>query len=167
MPLSNDFLRQARRLAGLDSRRPLQINLRRSVSAAYYSLFHLFTDELVSSMVPGNPSALRSRVGRALQHAEMKEVCMDFKKAQTPPKLLAVIGGPISPELREIANAFIQLQQQRHSADYDPGFKLSRSTVLDSVSSAELVFASWKVLRGGDEANVFLAALAFGKRWDR
>jgi len=40
MSLHADLLDQAEQLAQLDPRRPKQANLRRSVSSAYYALFH-------------------------------------------------------------------------------------------------------------------------------
>ena len=41
MTLAADLLKQAERLAKLEPKRPKQASLRRSISAAYYSLFHL------------------------------------------------------------------------------------------------------------------------------
>ena len=51
MSLHGDLLRQARHLAAKEPRRPLQASLRRAVSAAYYSLFHLLVDEAVNRMI--------------------------------------------------------------------------------------------------------------------
>lgn len=43
MSLPNELLAQARHLATKEPRRPRDASLRRSVSAAYYALFHLLT----------------------------------------------------------------------------------------------------------------------------
>ena len=43
--LSDDLLLQAKHLQQLDKLKPKQANLRRAVSSAYYSLFHLLIDE--------------------------------------------------------------------------------------------------------------------------
>jgi uncharacterized protein (UPF0332 family) len=45
------LLEQAVTLARLDSRRPKQANLRRSISAAYYALFHLLIDEACRAQI--------------------------------------------------------------------------------------------------------------------
>jgi hypothetical protein len=43
--LASDLLDQASTLAGLDPMKPKQASLRRAISAAYYSVFHLGTSE--------------------------------------------------------------------------------------------------------------------------
>ena len=167
MGLAEDLLSQASHLAELDQRRPKQANLRRAVSASYYALFHLLVAEAVQKMVPVQPRGLMSKASRSFQHGEMREVCNRFRTATEPAWLTALIGSNISPDLKEGARFFIELQDARHSADYDPGFRLSRTGALDLVRSAEEAFRSWAKVRGHTEGNVFLTALVFGKRWDR
>lgn len=43
--MHQDLLEQAIKLAKLDIRKPKQANLRRSISSAYYALFHLLVDD--------------------------------------------------------------------------------------------------------------------------
>jgi hypothetical protein len=117
-------------------------------------------------MVPAQPPALRSRASRALQHRELKDVCKDFQNPN-PAKLANLLGGPVSANLRRIAKTFVDLQEERHAADYDIALKLSQSAVLSSVANAEKAFADWNAIRNTNEANVFLAALVFGKGWNR
>ena len=45
MSLATDLLDQASILSGLDPMEPKQASLRRAISAAYYSLFHLLIDD--------------------------------------------------------------------------------------------------------------------------
>ena len=45
MSLASDLLDQANTLAGLDPKKPKQASLRRAISAAYYSGFHLLIDD--------------------------------------------------------------------------------------------------------------------------
>ena len=45
MSAADDLLAQARFLVGKENRRPLQVSLRRSVSATYYALFHFMGEE--------------------------------------------------------------------------------------------------------------------------
>src|SRR4051794_37786887 len=71
MSLHDDLLIQAEQLAQLDSRRPKQANLRRAVSSAYYSLFHLLTAE--ASALYAEEPGLASRINQTLDHGEMKK----------------------------------------------------------------------------------------------
>jgi uncharacterized protein (UPF0332 family) len=164
MPLPVDLMRHARELATRRGR-PSQVNLRRATSAAYYALFHLFVNEVIERMVPSEPPILRLRAARAVQHGEIKQVCIDFRNP--PKKLQPLLGQQVSSELRVIAKIFIDLQDDRHTADYDVSVHLSQSAVLNSVTNAETAFDLWKRLRLTSEANIFLAAIVFGKRWDR
>ncbi len=166
MALCDEFLKQARSLAHRKGR-PSQINLRRSTSAAYYAVFHLLIHEAVELLVPAQPSGLRAKASRAMQHGEIKDICGRFQGAKAPGKLKMLLPHTLSTQLRFIAKTFVDLQEERHSADYDIGLKLSQSAALRSVANAEDLFTQWASIRNSDEANVFLTALVFGKRWDR
>jgi hypothetical protein len=165
MALCDEFLKQSRALARRRGR-PSQINLRRATSAAYYAVFHLLIKEAVESMIPAQPPGLRAKASRALPHADLKAVCKGFQGLQHD-RLATLLGGPIPPELRRISKTFVDLQEERHAADYDINLKLSQSAVLSSVANAENVFADWQLIRHTDQAKVFLAALVFGKGWNR
>ena len=49
MAFADDLLEQAYHLANKENDNPTQASLRRSVSTAYYALFHLLIDEAVSN----------------------------------------------------------------------------------------------------------------------
>jgi len=166
MALHDDFLGQAKGLARRRGR-PSQINLRRATSAAYYALFHLLIAEAVNRMIPAQPSSLRARAARAFQHGEMKEVCVAFKAPSSPKKLIPLLGPAVSTELRSIAETFVDLQEERHAADYDISLVLSQSSALNSIANVESAFQAWGKIRATEEVNVFLAALILGRRWDR
>jgi hypothetical protein len=97
----------------------------------------------------------------------MKEICIAFKAAGSPKKLVPLLGPAVSTELRSVAETFVDLQDERHAADYDISLVLSQSAALSSVANAESAFQSWRAISATEEANVFLAALIFGRRWDR
>ncbi|MDQ2802961.1 MAG: hypothetical protein M3Y41_09870 [Pseudomonadota bacterium] len=52
-----------------------EINRRRAVSAAYYALFHLFTEDGADRIAHGSSGVVRARVARAYEHAQMRRVC--------------------------------------------------------------------------------------------
>ncbi|MES2391818.1 MAG: hypothetical protein V4555_09260 [Acidobacteriota bacterium] len=164
MNLAHDLLIQARHLAGLDAGRPKQANLRRASSAAYYSLFHFLIWES-ARIVPKTPAGLRDRVCRTFHHNEMKQVCLPFSRGTLTPVVAALLHGPPSREIRSIAKIFVDLQEIRHNADYDLAAHFSRLETLQTIERSESAQAAWGRIRNSDEANVFLAALAFGARW--
>jgi hypothetical protein len=167
MGLADDLLEQAKLLTTLDRGKPRQASLRRAESAAYYSLFHLLVADAAQRLVPHSQLELRNRVSRIFQHAEMKRVCKQFHQGATTPALHALLSGPISTELQFAAEIFVAAQEARHSADYDIGSRYTRSKTVSLVHNVELAFIAWRSIRSSDEADVFLAALAFASRWDR
>lgn len=84
-----------------------------------------------------------------------------------PPHLQAVIPDPrdFPPGLSTIARTFYQVQAERHRADYDPSYRLTRKETGAIVSRVEWAFAEWRVVRGTDAARVYLVALMMGERW--
>lgn len=165
MRLAEDLLAQAKILIQLDARRPKQANLDRAVSTSYYALFHLFIAEAVQHLCPApKTKALMDRMSRAFQHGEMKTVCRQFEQKVAPDILATLIPNGTSPHLREIASIFVNLQEERHAADYDVGTRFSREHALAAWTTAERAFELWGALQRS-EANVFLTALAFGARW--
>ena len=167
MALADDLLTQAHRLATMDTGIPSQANLRRAVSSAYYSLFHLLIFEAVQQAVPSTPAGLRERASRAFSHAEMKKVCARFTGARLTDDLIPLLSHGILPELLSVAEIFESLQEWRHIADYDVSFTFLRADALTSIGEARRAFSDWNLIRNTDEATVFLAALAFGARWSK
>lgn len=49
--------------------------------------------------------------------------------------------------LREVANAFVQLQEYRHTADYDNTKKWSRTETLAQIDLAEQLFQNWRTIK--------------------
>ena len=128
-----DLIVSARLLAEYPRRgRPPEANLRRSISTTYYALFHCLAENC-ADMVVGGPSARRRsreawrRVYRSLDHGPARRRCGERD---------AVSG--YTSEIRRFAQIFIQMQDLRHSADYDPGAEVpSREEVIQYISDAE------------------------------
>jgi uncharacterized protein (UPF0332 family) len=159
--LHKDLLEQARLLARKEPRRPLQASLRRAISASYYALFHLLVDEATRRMFAGNDrAALRGCLARAFVHADMKRVAQQFSAGAVSPKLEPALNGQVpQPELVQIAETFVDLQQARHEADYDTMRRFTRQDVVDLVDRAERAFHDWRTVRRSVQADVFLAGL--------
>jgi len=73
---------------------------------------------------------------RTLDHRRLLDLCSDVKKPDLPKKLkpYAPAGG-FGPEIQALATAVIELQEKRHSADYDP---MSRVKTADALLAVEL-----------------------------
>ena len=165
MSLPADLLQQARFLAVKEPRRPLQANLRRAVSSAYYAVFHLLVDAATSRMLRGSERAgLRSCVARAFGHGTMRQVAQQFSANRVSSKLSPGLNGqPLQKEVIYIAATFVELQQARHEADYDTMRSFTRREVIDLVEQVERAVLAWSVVRASVQADTFLAGLlAFG-----
>lgn len=157
------LIHQARGLAQLDPTRPQQTNLRRAVSAAYYALFHFLVDQSCRNVM-GTRHELaphRQVLGRAFSHSTMKSACASFaggtlRKSVSKglPDEFAIPQG-----IRRLATAFVDLQKQRHYADYDLTEQFKRSNVLFAIRDVERAMAEFKQLSSSPEKKFFLACL--------
>lgn len=75
---SDDLLAQAKDLAFKEKKKPRQASLRRAVSSAYYSLFHLLLDEAAALVAGAGPlkskTDLRRLVGRSFTHDRQTQI---------------------------------------------------------------------------------------------
>jgi uncharacterized protein (UPF0332 family) len=171
MSLAEELLAHARFLANLDPRTTSQANIRRAISAAYYAVFHLLAAEVAAQVSPGIPAGLRERTQRVLDHGQMLKVAKAFSQAgSTRAKGLPddiVLPNSVSQELASIANIFKELQEARHLADYDVLRQFNPIDADTMARKAEKVFKDWKTEKGSSNTPVFLAAMIFGRDWNR
>ena len=153
MPFPDDLLEQAYDLAHKEPTDPKQASLRRAVSTAYYALFHLLIDEAVSKWAVERQ---RSRLARTFEHDKMKGICNDVLNTVKS-------GGSVPPELNTVAHNFIQLQQHRHTADYDNSKQWSRTDVLNVLTLATDAFVAWRAISTHDAAQDYLLRLFLPK----
>lgn len=128
-----ELLVLARRLL----KRPSQAALRRAVSTAYYALFHLLIYEAVRKINGAKARHLDAPLSRTFEHARMKEAATAFAgpELREPQRFgFSERGGAVGvagrnvkkpprlnpPPLKEVATTFIDLQEARIRADYDP-----------------------------------------------
>jgi len=153
MPFPEDLLQQAYDLAYKETTDPKQASLRRAVSTAYYALFHLLIDEAVGKWAIERQ---RSILARTFEHSKMKAICDDVLKSFKG-------GGGLPPELNTVAHNFIQLQQHRHTADYDNSKQWSRTDVLNVLTLATDAFNAWLAISTQDAAQDYLLQLFLPK----
>jgi hypothetical protein len=171
MSLAEELLEHARFLANLDPHATSQANIRRAISAAYYAVFHLLSAAVAEQVSPGFPAGLRECTQRVLGHSQMFNVAKAFSlqgknEAKGLPKGF-VLPDPISQELASVSNGFKDLQEARHTADYDVLKQYNPGDELALVQQAEKIFKDWNTEKNSKNAPVFLAAMIFGKDWNR
>jgi hypothetical protein len=129
---------------------PRQADMRRAVSAAYYALFHLLTSEAAGNWKNIDQQA---RFARMFDHSKMKTASSKISKQQAPtdPALT-----PIFDNLKLVADNFVNLQQQRHSADYDNSKIWSLTQVFEAIIQAQDAMQAWMIIRNEGMAQDFL-----------
>lgn len=179
-PAPKRLLEQARQLALREKKKPIQMSLRRAVSAAYYAVFHLLVRDASRSLTRASDKRLRLLLPRAFVHEEMAQACRTFAAAGKKPAIIATLypGLVIPPELSGVAEAFIALQRARHDADYATHRNWTRTMALSEVERAEQAFLDWEKVRPRsnragnsvpapaviEAARLFLAWLVFQKK---
>jgi hypothetical protein len=149
---AEDLLKQAILLARKEPKNPNQASLRRSVSTAYYALFHLLIQE-----ASANWSRTDTRVflARAFNHRTMKDASTRAENAFYDP----AVNAQVVSRLRAVARAFRELQEQRHLADYSNATRWDRVRALAKVQQAQNAFADWKSIRNEHIAQRYLISL--------
>lgn len=160
------LMEQARALAEMDPTRPRQASLRRSISTAYYSVFHLLVQDY-TRMFSSDPVA-QAAIGRTLNHKDITAVARDFSSPQPRlPEALKSHTFVVPPELTAVARAFPDLQDERHDADYDLSLTYTRAEALLIVSAAEQTFTNWQKTRLDPLARIFLACFQLKAVWNQ
>jgi hypothetical protein len=149
---AEDLLKQAFLLLNKESKNPTQASLRRSVSTAYYALFHLLIQEASANW---SRSDTREYLARAFEHKTMKDASTRAENAayepSVPPQVVA--------RLRSVARTFRELQLQRHLADYSHATKWDRTKASAKVNQSKTAFSDWKSIRNEYVAQRYLVSL--------
>jgi hypothetical protein len=153
-------------LAATPGRKPRQVNLRRSVSSAYYAVFHhvltTVADEFVGKGLRG--AGRYTLVYRSVDHAAIRRICNEAVAGKPSSKLQKLLPADgFGRELSIFADNFLRLQKQRNDADYDSGL---------TFTSVDASFASFLAHQAIDEFNaasvearkLFLTILLFPPR---
>ena len=134
MAFADDLLKDAHHLAARGGKNPRQSSLQRAVSTAYYALFHLLIGDFVLNW--RRPDQ-RVRLGRMFDHRKMIQAKLSRAPRRTP----------LRTNLKKVIDAFAQLQEDRHTADYDFGRNWSRVDVTNTLALADEAFIAWRNVR--------------------
>jgi hypothetical protein len=123
-------------------------------------LFHLLIDD-ASQRWNGSAAAMTA-IERGFTHGLMKSSSEQFRS----PRWLDWHGTSrmVPPGLQRVARSFVNLQQQRHSADYNNYRRWTFSEVLDVIDDTEAAFQDWSSVRMDPVAGDYLLSMLLGKR---
>lgn len=138
--LSDGYLDTAQLLAESGEGSPTQTSIRKSISCTYYAIFHGLACELANSLI-GAPVAGRSNkawveVYRGLDHGTCQAACKKAVKISFP------------EAVQDFAHIFVQMQEYRKRADYDPLFRPSQR---DAMGLIEIVRVALEALKQVDD----------------
>jgi uncharacterized protein (UPF0332 family) len=172
MSLHFDLLEQSKHLLNRESRRPKQASLRRAVSSAYYSLFHLLIYEACKTLVVDEDTI--GMIARAYDHGKMSKISKSFAMGDLPRKLRPLKSTfsdparkPIVDRLKSVARTFVDLQDARHEADYNLRKRFNRAEVKDLIDLVESAFSDWNLIRKDDLARIYLTCFLLFDTWDK
>jgi|SRR5579872_4676984 len=158
MAFAEDLLKQAFLLARKEPKNPSEASLRRSVSTAYYALFHLLVRDASANW---RRSDTRDYLARAFDHATMKKASTRIENAD-----YTGIDPALASKLKSVGRAFRELQEQRHLADYSYATKWDRVGVLSKIEQARSAFVAWESIRKEYLAQRYLVALLVSYKED-
>jgi uncharacterized protein (UPF0332 family) len=152
MAYPEDLLEDAKSAIAATGKRPRQSQLRRAVSTAYYSAFHLLVADFVANWrLPEQ----RARLGRMFEHRRMSGPALEYGDKSRPT--------PAEQDLKQLIAKFTQLQKDRHEADYNVGKIWSRTDAKRTIDLADEIFTTWRRIRKRKSAQHHLLSM-FGAR---
>ena len=130
---ATDFLDTAQELLRSSRGAPRQANLRKACSAVYYALFHTICATCAGTLTVRGTRRAWTQVYRAVDHGTASKKC----------KKLEEMGFPA--EIVDFADLFVQMQEKRHRADYDPHERLYKSAVETDIKAATAIIAAFVI----------------------
>ncbi len=159
MAYHDELLQQAKELVHRNPDNPTQADLRRSVSSAYYALFHLLIFE---ACLNWSNDISRPGLARMFDHGMMKKVS---KRVNDTSKMPYVGEDPVMVgKLRSFAGLFVQLQEQRHEADYNVKDAWTVTQSLNEILAANRAFVTWQEIRTEKISQDYLVSLLIRPR---
>lgn len=136
--------------------KPSQVNLRRATSAAYYALFHRLARSCADLLVGGEGAAKSKHAWRqtyrALNHGSACDACKQKMVLSKFPK-----------GIEDFGHAFVAMQEKRHSADYDPHERFTKSEVLADIAFVTQAISDFEAEDAKDR-RAFCALVLFKNR---
>ncbi|MEH2532957.1 uncharacterized protein (UPF0332 family) [Bradyrhizobium sp. AZCC 1588] len=157
---------QAEKLIAPQAGRPRQVDVRRAISAAYYAIFHAIIAAAADQFI-GVTNRDESRYGlvyRSVDHGWLRKLCEEVQKPTLSSKFrrCAPAAG-FGANIVAFAAATEELQEKRHSADYDVMIRINRSDAALAITTARAALGRFHGA-GEPERLAFLSLLLFPPR---
>ena len=149
----------ARHLARIDSSEmPINDELRKAISCAYYALFHALCN-CVADQWTGFDKELRGsdawvQAYRLLEHGKIKAACIKVCSSEI-----------FSEDLKDVAQVFLIVLSMRHGADYNPRSLISLKEAVETINTVEEAIRKLMNADAKDRM-AFISFLAFPHRKD-
>lgn len=133
----DDLLDIASDLVERESGKPRQASLRRAVSTAYYAVFNALAGLCADEMVGwSRPWEAFTPIYRSLEHTTARNLLNKARNQQL-----------YGPDVARFATAFLELQEAREEADYNPEpFRYRRDDVRRLVGDARIAVETLRSL---------------------
>lgn len=157
-----ELLDLADQLASLDTHPERTTHLRRAVSTAYYAVFHELAAEVVMATLQSEYwDDTAAAMARWISHTDLSNLCRAATGAGA--RALRVALAPVGSETVQIAQAFLNLQAERHQADYDDTYDITPALAETLVAAArEAVARAQQLLADEDQNHRRFLALGLG-----
>lgn len=120
---------------------------RRSISTAYYALFHRLTED-VAGLVVGQLKDHRQTVfRRSIAHRAFKGLRKDLADQHQQAEQAGLRDRQsVLDQLKSLCADLLQLQESRESADYAPHLDAPRTTAEEALRSSAVAVQTWAAL---------------------
>ena len=146
------LLRHAEQLADTGRGRATDAGLRRGISAAYYAVFHDLTRHAATHLVGSCPLEIQNEIRRSWSHGEISQLAeyvvdraevLHHSPLAALPRRLEGLGPLLDVVATDSAlvnslQLFNDMQELRHSADYDHGVEFATWDLVQACDSARL-----------------------------
>lgn len=124
----------------------------------------MLTSEAASLIAAGVPPEALLMMQRWFDHSSMYIACGLFAANAFNGGLAKLVGTTPHPDLQFVARAFRELQQARHSADYDMASDWTRLKAQQNIRLSRDAYSAWRRVRKHPQATVFALTLLDAKR---
>ena len=132
---------------------PTDAHIRRAISNAYYALFHALADSnasvLIGSPIDAASAAAWSRTYRGLDHSTARRELQRNRR-------------DFSPQAQDFVDTFSDMQQLRHSADYDHNAAIPINQASVRLDQAERAILNYSQVEIGEK--LYIATLTLIRR---
>ncbi len=142
------LLQQAARL--IESPQPgpaRQVDIRRAISACYYSVFHRVLCAAADTAIGRvhRATARYARVYRSVEHRDLRTICDIAKRSSLPVGYQehGPVGGFVA-NIRAFAESVVWLQERRHAADDDPRPRYHAGHAREAIIVAAAAHQDWR-----------------------